>query len=473
MVFVLAFFGVGDIMNFDYEKQFLNLEKKIKKKINKVYNTYLNIINLNINWEDLILYQNLLIEILFEEKKLEIPFRKQLNKIKQYKDKVSEANNITNIIERLEQIEKIVLIFGDFLCWIFYKNDFELMDNHIKKQKTTINSAGSGISAEIECIKKLNSPDNPTFYLYNGISSYLRIGDLSVFDKSLWRIIGMGEIKSSKPDNGNIEITVDFILKKEKIGIPKKSNIKMGQNSSFLEEHMKEHLEKQLKTMRDSLTVHNNSIRLQHKVDIPHYKDLQVLINKCHKNGFAIRKISNDIVYMSVKNSLEVDKYIDSFEKEPVIEILSNNPKEGQNNIIYSSMDLLSYGKNEPFLFSPISNNSKKKALNQTFFIIFNYNSIIEYFYKYGFEFVKKKKIPYLQKIDGKKHTLICLQSINELYINMMLDEKAAINIMNKMIKENKFDNKNKQIYMNIRYIGNITNDNRVGKEANKIKNDQ
>lgn len=59
--------------------------------------------------------------------------------------------------------------------------------------------------------------------------------------------------------------------------------------------------------------------------------------------------------------------------------------------------------KNIPFLFLPISNIAKKKALNQTIFIIFNYNS--------------------------------------------------AIDIINKMLNESKDGNGNRHIFMNMKYI--------------------
>lgn len=107
-------------------------------------------------------------------------------------------------------------------------------------------------------------------------------------------------------------------------------------------------------------------------------------------------------IFLNIWSSEEID-FKDVFDKEQVLEILTTNPIKGQNNITFSKLNLLSYGKNIPFLFLPISNIAKKKALNQTIFIIFNYNS--------------------------------------------------AIDIINKMLNESKDGNGNRHIFMNMKYI--------------------
>lgn len=132
---------------------------------------------------------------------------------------------------------------------------------------------------------------------------------------------------------------------------------------------------------------------------------------------------------------------------------MKQDPKKSQNNITISKLNLLSYGKNIPFLFFPISNKAKKRALNQTIFIIFNYNTIIDYYYKQGFIFIKKKKIPYLEKKLEKEIVSICLYTMHEIYINMFLDENSAIKIMNKMLTESSNGKGNRQIFMNMRHV--------------------
>lgn len=436
------------------DKNFQKCINKCNKNINKVFKIYSDLLNGIFSWQNFIDFQNILIETLYEEKSQEIPLRQTLKKINNGSDTINNKSLTIKKIEELETIENSVKILGDFLCWIFYMNDFELMDKHIEKPHVGMNSVGSGVVAEIEAIKKLNVSQNPHFYLYNELSSFLRIGDLSVFDKQKGKIIGFGEIKSSKPQNNIIDISVDFIVNSKNLYVPDDLEHKENQGHDFLNENMKEHLEKQLCTMKESLTNKKKVDKhIQQEVNIPHHKDLEKLINKCHRNGSAVLKISNDILYLSVKNKSEEIDFKDVFDKEHVLEILTTNPIKGQNNITFSKLNLLSYGKNIPFLFLPISNSAKKKALNQTIFIIFNYNSVIDYFYKQGFTFVKKKKVPYLEKKLEKEIISLCLLSIHEIYINMFLDEISAIDIINKMLNESKDGNGNRHIFMNMKYI--------------------
>lgn len=443
------------------DKNFQKCINKCKKNINKVFKIYSDLLNGIFSWQNFIDFQNILIETLYEEKSQEIPLRQTFKKIKNGSDTVNDKNLTIKKIEELEAIENSIKILGDFLCWIFYMYDFELIDKHIEKPQIGMNSVGSGVVAEMEAIKKLNAPQNPQFYLYNEISSFLRVGDLSVFDKQKGRIIGFGEIKSSKPQNNKLDISIDFIVNSKKLYIPDDLNHKENQGHDFLNEDMVKHLEKQVCTMKEFLTNKKKvDKKIEQEVNIPHHKDLELLINKCYRNGSAVLKISNDILYLSVKNKSEKIDFKDIFDKEHVLEILTTNPKKGQNNIIFSKINLLSYGKNIPFLFLPISDSAKKKALNQTIFIIFNYNSVIDYFYKQGFTFVKKKKVPYLEKKLDKEIISLCLYSIHEIYNNMFLDENSAIDIMNKMLIESKDGNGNRQIFMNMRYIEKIRDKN-------------
>lgn len=273
------------------EIQFQNCIKKCNKNINKAFKIYLNLTDGIFSWENFIDYQNILIETLYEIKKQEFPLKKILKKVKNGTDNINDEKLLSIKIEKLESIENSIKIFGDFLCWIFYMNSLSLIDKHLEKPQIGMHSIGSGIVAEIEAIKRLNTPDNPQFYLYNEISSFLRIGDLSVFDKEAGKIIGFGEVKSSKPQDNNLNISIDFIVNKKNLYLPRNLKIKKNQKHNFLDENMIKHLNKQIQSMKDSLTNKKKfNKKIEQEVNIPHYKDLQSLINKCNKNGFAIKK---------------------------------------------------------------------------------------------------------------------------------------------------------------------------------------
>lgn len=408
--------------------------KLCKENLNKVFGIYIEFTKSLFSWDRLINYQNLLAETLYEEKKQEIPLKKTLRKIRNGSDKTNNEADIVKKIEELQYIEKDVIILGDFLCWILYHNNEELVEKNIDRPKTGINSIGSGIVAEIETIKRLNVPQNPYFYLYNGISSFLRVGDLSVFDKNTGKIIGFGEVKSGIPDDGIMNVSVHFVANTPTMFIPGDLTYNEDNSTEILTENMIEHLNKQVETMKDAITKKKKyDKKLEEEVRVPHYKDLEKLINKCYRNGYSIIKVSDDIVYLSIKNN---NNDI-SFRKtviEEVAKILNKQPKIGQNQLSIGEMDLYSNGKTIPTLAFPISNHAKRKLLNQTILIIYNCNSIIDYYDSKGFKVTIKRKKEYLEKNFEKERISICMDLLRELYMEMFLDEKSAIQIIDNMI---------------------------------------
>ena len=438
------------------EKRYTDCCQKVKENLDKVFNLYLDLINKKISWELFIEYQNTLMDTLYLEKKEELLLKKVLKNVRNGVDKSIDEVKLTHCIDKLQYYERNILIFGDFLCWTFYKNDFALIDEHIKKEKVGLNSVGSGIVAEIDLLKKINVPENPQFYIYNSISSFLRIGDVSIFDKTKFKIVGLGEIKSSVPKNNSMIVTMDMIVKNSNIYYPKEMNATTDNDKSFLTEDMISHLEKQVEEMKKSFNPKNANIKIDKEVPYFHFNDLEKLINDCDKNGVAYVRVSKDISYIAINNDYEghVDfsKYIP---KNEIENMFSKNPIKGQNRIIFSELIFLSYGNNIPYLYYPLSSDCMKKGLNQTICIAYTYNKIIEEFTKIGFQYVTKKKIPYLEKNDGKSIISIRLSAIDDFYINMLLDEISGLILLKTMVEKSKKESyvPRREIFVNVRNI--------------------
>ena len=96
-----------------------------------------------------------------------------------------------------------------------------------------------------------------------------------------------------------------------------------------------------------------------------------------------------------------------------------------------------------------------KKGLNQTICIAYTYNKIIEEFTKIGFQYVTKKKIPYLEKNDGKSIISIRLSAIDDFYINMLLDETSGLILLKTMVEKSKKESyvPRREIFVNVRNI--------------------
>lgn len=441
--------------NYD-KKRFDKCCKIVKNNLDKVFKLYIDLLNRKFSWELFIEFQNILMDSLYEEKCEELTLRKVLKNIRKGIDKSTNENDVISSIDKLEFYERNIQIFGDFLCWTFYKNDFKLIDEHIKKSKVGINSVGSGIVAEMDLLKKINVPENPQFYIYNAISSFLRIGDVSIFDKSTYKIVGLGEIKSSIPEDNSMIVSMDMIVKNSNVYYPKEMNATTNNDKSFLTEDMIKHLEKQVDEMKNSFNTTNLQIQMEKEVPCFHFKELESLINDCDRNGVSYIKISNDISYIAIKNDYKGDidfsKYIPMTDIE---KMFVKNPIKGQNKMMFSRLNFLSYGRNIPYLYYPIALDSLKKGLNQTICIAYTYNKVIEEFAKIDFNYTTKKKIPYLEKRTDKHILTLRLNAIDDCYLSLLLDENGGISLLKMMIEETEKQPSvpNREIFVNIRNI--------------------
>lgn len=454
------------------ENDFKNVCKKINDNLERVYQIYSDLLHGNFSWALFIEYQNILMDSLYEEKKAEITLKKIRKDVRKGLDKSVKEEHLNYCIDKLQFLERNIKIFGDFLCWTFYKNDQDLIDEHIKKKTVNINSFGSGIVAEIELLRKINVPENPEFYIYNAISSFLRIGDLSIFDKYSFRIVGLGEIKSSVPENGQMKVSLDMIVKNNNsVYYPKNMHAKVEEDKTFLNEEMLSHLKQQVEEMKSSFNPQNLPKKIDKEVASFHFEALKKVIEECDINNAAYVKVSDDILYVAAKNEYEnsID-YKKIIPKDVVEKMLVKNPLAGQNQIGIQQLNLLSDGKNLPYLYYPIPIDTLKKGLNQTISIVYSFNKVVEEFNKLGFEYTTKKKIPFLQKKTDQNLIKVDLRCVCDYYINMFLDENGAIDLIKTMLDLSDDDSlpPNRKIFVNVKNT--MTKKSKATKKENNKK---
>jgi hypothetical protein len=88
------------------------------------------------------------------------------------------------------------MTIGDAFAWLFYHNEREWLSRHEQHQRQKYLPPGLGGRGEIEFIR--NAPVFAGYLvLYHGITTYLRLGDVSLIDLAKKRIIGIGELKTA------------------------------------------------------------------------------------------------------------------------------------------------------------------------------------------------------------------------------------------------------------------------------------
>ena len=96
-------------------------------------------------------------------------------------------------------IERTLLIgksMGNAFAWFFYQSQPDLLQKHYSEPHQRVLPTGIGGRGELEFIRQVRSIDGK-LVLHHGITSILRVGDISLIDLSKFRVVSIGEIKTA------------------------------------------------------------------------------------------------------------------------------------------------------------------------------------------------------------------------------------------------------------------------------------
>lgn len=88
---------------------------------------------------------------------------------------------------------------GDGFAWFWYERDPKLIDQHLKQQRQPFLPSGVGGLGEQLTLERLQGFDQKLI-LYHGLTSFLRLGDVSFIDMTSARVAYIAEIKTKRED---------------------------------------------------------------------------------------------------------------------------------------------------------------------------------------------------------------------------------------------------------------------------------
>jgi hypothetical protein len=100
---------------------------------------------------------------------------------------------------------------GDAFAWMFYKHDQPLLEQHFKQPLNPHTPPGIGGIGELEFIRQARPAG--FFMLYHGITTFLRIGDVSFYDLETGRVASTAELKSRRVAPGRLTVTAHVMGK--------------------------------------------------------------------------------------------------------------------------------------------------------------------------------------------------------------------------------------------------------------------
>jgi hypothetical protein len=195
-------------------------------------------------------------------------------------------------------------VIGDGYAWIFYRNDEDLIDQHLKCQRQINLPPGIGGIGERAFAEKLQGL-NGHFVLYHGITSYLRMGDVTFFDPATKRVKSIGELKSQQIGTNEYRVTLGLIYGP---GIEPPIDItnlpsKVDKVKSGLSKAIESRLSRQLEEIRRAITESKESksqTSLKTRGEY-YFKELNQVIEGSRAAGFAYRKAGKNLLLGAIR----------------------------------------------------------------------------------------------------------------------------------------------------------------------------
>ena len=187
---------------------------------------------------------------------------------------------------------------GDAFAWLFYKQDQPLLERHFQQPLNPHTPAGIGGIGELEFVRQIRPPG--FFALYHGITTFLRIGDVSFYDLKTRSISAIGELKSTPVGPGELTIrvhligkmgsTIPFVDHARKVEIRARAPNEPDNHAPF-----QARLNKQLKLAAQVARAEATS-RKASLLDAYHMKELGLFAEQLSETGIAYQQVGKGLL---------------------------------------------------------------------------------------------------------------------------------------------------------------------------------
>jgi|KBSSwiStaDraftv2_1062776.scaffolds.fasta_scaffold278173_1 hypothetical protein len=182
---------------------------------------------------------------------------------------------------------------GDGYAWIFYQNQDDLIRKHLERQRQVFLPPGVGGIGEIAFVDKLQGL-NRHFVLYHGITSFLRLGDVSFFSPETMTITSIGELKTSLISQDRYEIVLNCLYGDSfKIPeIPSDGKQRRASKSPPMTQKMRDRLNRQMREISNAFRAAQTTPEHVVSVITPrpvYFDELDGTISESRNSGYSYR----------------------------------------------------------------------------------------------------------------------------------------------------------------------------------------
>jgi hypothetical protein len=188
---------------------------------------------------------------------------------------------------------------GDGYAWFFYERDPNLIDEHLKLQPQPLLPGDLGGAGERIILENVQGIDGKLL-LYHGITSILRIGDITFVDLTTMRVACLGELKTSRIDPKEINISISLIAGAKdqfpKFPISEKREASISPRPPSAS--MRTRFERQKKVMQESVVRARDeraSLTVENQLGF-HFRELEDVVKRSRPGGFEYVQAGNGLI---------------------------------------------------------------------------------------------------------------------------------------------------------------------------------
>lgn len=188
---------------------------------------------------------------------------------------------------------------GDGYAWFFYERDPNLIDEHLKLQPQPLLPADLGGAGERIILENVQGIDGKLL-LYHGITSILRIGDITFVDLTTMRVACLGELKTSRIDPKEINISISLIAGAKdqfpKFPISEKREASIPPTPSSAS--MQTRFERQKKVMQESVVRARDEragLTIENQLGF-HFRELEDVVKRSRPDAFEYVQAGNGLI---------------------------------------------------------------------------------------------------------------------------------------------------------------------------------
>lgn len=186
---------------------------------------------------------------------------------------------------------------GDSFAWPFYEEERARLPEHYNHQGQPYVPSGLGGLGELKFIEN-HRVINGHLVLYHGITTFLRVGDVSLIDIRDGSLAALGELKTTKVAEGQLNITLDTVWpSKEGVlafaGAGKERKDADDEPAPVqLSQRMRARLDRQVTSMSKSFILPNADRTVDLENDL-HIDELEALCKELKTSAVTFRKVGD------------------------------------------------------------------------------------------------------------------------------------------------------------------------------------